>query len=167
MGEIATTSMLTDTQPLIPVAPLLTVVEAWDSRWAQRRAEVMILGIGIDLCAVARLQKELDAPDRGFLEAVFTAAEIAHGESRPHPAEHFAARFAAKEATLKALAGGDASGSFWHDIEVVDDDGGAPRLVLRGRARAIADGLGVIRWHVTLSHDRQFATATVIAEGAP
>jgi holo-[acyl-carrier protein] synthase len=127
----------------------------------------MVLGIGIDLCTVARMQKELDALGRGFLEAVFTAAEIAHGESRPHPAEHFAARFAAKEATLKALAGGKASGSFWLDIEVEDDDDGAPRLVLHGRIRDIADDLGVRRLHVSLSHDRQLATATVIAEGAP
>ncbi len=78
----------------------------------------MVLGLGIDLCTVARMQKQLDALGRGFLETVFTAAEIAHGEGRPHPAEHFAARFAAKEATLKALAGGKASGSFWLDIEV-------------------------------------------------
>jgi holo-[acyl-carrier protein] synthase len=127
----------------------------------------MVLGIGIDLCTVARMQKELDALGRGFLETVFTAAEIAHGESKPHPAEHFAARFAAKEATLKALAGGKARGSFWRDIEVVDDDGGAPRLVLHGRIRKVAEELGVSRWHVTLSHDRQLATATVIAEGPP
>jgi holo-[acyl-carrier protein] synthase len=126
----------------------------------------MVLGIGIDLCTVARIQKELDAPGRGCLEAVFTAAEIAHGESRPHPAAHFAARFAAKEATLKALAGGGASGSFWLDIEVESDDD-APRLVLHGRVRKIAEDLGVRRLHVTLSHDRQLATATVIAEGPP
>ena len=127
----------------------------------------MVLGIGIDLCTVARMQKELDAPEHGFLETVFTAAEIAHGESRPHPAEHFAARFAAKEATLKALAGSGASGSFWLDIEVASAGDGAPRLVLHGRARDIADELGVRQWHVSLSHDRQLATATVIAEGAP
>jgi holo-[acyl-carrier protein] synthase len=127
----------------------------------------MVLGLGIDLCTVARMQKQLDAPNRGFLEAVFTAAEIAHCESRPHPAEHYAARFAAKEATLKALAGGGASGSFWLDIEVVNAEGGAPRLVLRGRARDIADDLGVHRLHVSLSHERDFATATVIAEGPP
>jgi holo-[acyl-carrier protein] synthase len=127
----------------------------------------MVLGFGIDLCTVARLQKELDAPVPGFLEAVFTAAEIAHCESKPHPAEHFAACFAAKEATVKALAGGGATGSFWRDIEVVDDGVGAPRLALHGRARSIADGLGVRRWHLTLAHDRQFATATVFAEGPP
>jgi holo-[acyl-carrier protein] synthase len=127
----------------------------------------MVLGLGIDLCTVTRMQEQLDAPERGFLEAVFTAAEIAHCESRPHPAEHFAARFAAKEATLKALAGGKTSGSFWLDIEIVTAEGGVPRLVLHGRARDIADELGTHRLHVSLSHDRQFATATVIAEGSP
>lgn len=160
--------MLTDTQPLIPAAPPPTVVHAWESRQAARRgAEAMVLGMGIDLCAVARLRQELAAPERGFLRAVFTTAEIAHGESRPHPAEHFAARFAAKEATLKALAGGGASGSFWLDIEVADAEDGAPRLVLHGRAREVAEKLGVVRWHVSLSHERQFATAIVIAEGPP
>lgn len=127
----------------------------------------MVLGIGIDLCTVARMQKELDAPGRGFLEAVFTAAEIAHGEGRPHPAEHFAARFAAKEATLKALAGGEARGSFWLDVEIVNAGGGAVHLVLHGRLRDIAADLGVHRLNVSLSHDRKLATATVIAEGAP
>lgn len=127
----------------------------------------MVVGIGIDLCTVARMQTELDAPGRGCLTAVFTAAEIAHGESRPHPAEHFAARFAVKEATLKALAGSGESGSFWLDLEVVTADDGAPRLVLQGRALAIADKLGVRRWHVSLSQERNFATATVIAEGPP
>jgi len=124
----------------------------------------MILGIGIDLCAVARMQAQLARPADGFLAGAFTAAEIARGTRGPRPAERLAAWFAAKEAALKALAGGGASGSYWLDIEVADAGDGAPRLVLHGRARAAA-GLGVRRLHVSLSHDRQLATATVVAEG--
>ncbi len=98
----------------------------------------MILGIGIDQCAISRLQRELDEPDRGFLSAVFFPAEIEYCRAKHNPAEHFAARFAAKEAIVKSLAGAQGTGSFWQDIEIKNTAQGQPHPVLVGRLQTYA-----------------------------
>jgi len=124
----------------------------------------MILGIGIDLIEVARVERELAADRPGFRDAVFTAAEIAYCERKHFPAQHYAARFAAKEAAFKALAAAGPAGSPWRDVEVVSESDGRPRLQLRGRASELAERLGVRRALVTLSHTRELATASVVLE---
>ena len=121
----------------------------------------MILGIGIDICSVARMAGEIRSPERGFLSAVFTAAELAAGEGDAPRA--LAARFAAKEAVVKALAGGGERGVFWRDIEIAGDERGA-RVALRGRLGEVATGLGVRRVHVALSGGRLYAAATAVVE---
>ncbi len=121
-----------------------------------------ILGIGTDLVDVARIAREVEI--RGPLEGVFTPAEIAYCSAMHHPAEHFAARFAAKEALVKALAAAEQSGLFWKEIEVQRGPQGAPALVLSGRIRAIAERLGVRRIHVSLSHTPELAMASVVVE---
>jgi len=124
----------------------------------------MILGIGTDIFDVARIERELQKDDRGMVDTVFSAAEIAYCDSRHYPALHYAARFAAKEAVVKALSAGGESGLYLADVEIVREDGGQPRMVLHGRLEAIAARLQVTRIHVSLSHTHELATAFVIIE---
>ena len=94
----------------------------------------------------------------------FSAGEIDYCEAKRHPAQHYAARFAAKEAVIKALAPGGLGGSFWRDVEIRNEASGRPVVVLSGRLRAVADGLGASRVHVTMSHTRELALAAVVVE---
>jgi holo-[acyl-carrier protein] synthase len=123
----------------------------------------MIRGVGVDLCPVSRVTRILARHPGRFEERVFTPSERAYCESRAVPAQHFAARFAAKEAALKAL--GAPTGLSWHELEVVAM-GGAPRLALHGAAAAAATALGVRRAHLSLSHAGDSAVAVVVLEGA-
>src|SRR5512135_1865142 len=121
----------------------------------------MIVGVGVDIIDVQRIQAALDHPRTGerFRVRVFTDGEIAYCLRRRHAAESFAARFAAKEAMMKAL--GRAYG--WREIEVVRGTG-APTLRLYGRAQERAEALGLQRVHLSLSHTATLAIAYVIAE---
>ena len=135
-----------------------------------REAETLpeqVLGLGADLCAVARLSRELAAPDREFLAAVFLAAEIKRCCAHRHPARAFAACFAAKESLIKALARAGGQGTFWQDIEVGEDARGCPVVTLRGRLGDLARGLGVDGIHLSCAHCRDYATACVIVTGQP
>lgn len=124
----------------------------------------MILGTGIDIIAVGRMTRAMKNHE-GRLEArLFTDAERAYCRARARPEEHFAARFAAKEAVLKAL--GVPSGLSWHELEVVNEVGGAPRIVLHGLAATAAERAGVRKLHLSLSHSDGNAVAMVIAEAA-
>ena len=127
----------------------------------------MIVAIGTDAIEVERVQRAVDHPRWGerFRQRVFTAGEIAYCTRRRRNAESFAARFAAKEAVMKALGTGYAKGVWWRDIEVVRESG-APRLVLHGGAAARAAALGITRWHLSLTHTAGQALAYVIAETA-
>ena len=126
----------------------------------------MIIAIGTDAIEVERVQRAVGHPRWGerFQQRVFTPGEIAYCTRRRRNGESFAARFAAKEAVMKALGTGYAKGVWWRDIEVVRD-GGAPRLVLHGGAAARAAALGITRWHLSLTHTAGQALAYVIAEG--
>jgi len=125
----------------------------------------MIIGIGIDQCEVGRMQRQIAAADDGFVTSVFLPDEISYCTDKRHPAEHFAARFAAKEAAIKSLAAAGGQGTFWHDIAVIREPDGRPLLALSGRLRELADGLGVRTMHVSLTHTADLAAAVVIAEG--
>jgi len=125
----------------------------------------MILGMGIDLCEVSRMRAKVQAPADDFVTQVFLPGEIAYCGTKRYPAEHFAARFAAKEAVVKALAGANGGGSFWQDIEIMNEQDGRPVVRLHGRAKEMADALGVRRVFVSLTHTRDLAAATVILEG--
>lgn len=124
----------------------------------------MILGIGIDQCEVRRMHRQLDPPANGFVTSVFRPAEIAYCSAKHHPAEHFAARFAAKEAALKALAAAEGEGSFWLDMEIINESDGRPRLELGGRLGELAGKLGVRTIHVSLTHTADLAAAVVVVE---
>ena len=123
-----------------------------------------VIGTGVDIVETTRIAELLgNHPDR-FLERCFTPGEQEDSASNKRNHEHLAARFAAKEAALKALGTGWAQGIGWTDIEVVKEPSGKPTLKVTGRAKEIADGLGVSRWHVSLSHISTHAIASVIAE---
>jgi holo-[acyl-carrier protein] synthase len=115
----------------------------------------VIVGVGIDVVQVARLERALARTPR-LGERLFTDAERS---LRP---ESLAARFAAKEAVAKAL--GAPGGLRWRDAEIVTDPGGRPRLMLHGGVAAEAEAQGISTWHLSLSHDGGVATAVVVAE---
>jgi holo-[acyl-carrier protein] synthase len=124
----------------------------------------MIIGVGIDLCDVRRMQRQLEADD-GFAATVFLPDEIAYCSPKHHPAQHYAARYAAKEAVVKALATAGGEGTFWLDIEIVRRPDGQPCAALRGRLRDLADDLGVAGIHLSLTHTDDTAAAVAIVEG--
>lgn len=124
----------------------------------------MILGVGIDLCQVSRMRSALSRHDGRFAARVFTNAERAYCDGRADPAQHYAARFAAKEALLKALS--VPPGLSWHEIEVQPTGSGSPSLVLRGQAARAAAERNVARLHLSLTHSGDSAAAVVIAEAS-
>lgn len=123
----------------------------------------MILGHGIDLVEIARIAQLVETP--AFVRKIYTPGEQAYCSGRAHAAASYAARFAAKEAVAKALGTGIGAGAAWQDIEIRHDEKGAPRIALGGAAARRAVELGVVRWHVSLSHDGGLAMASVLAEG--
>ena len=127
----------------------------------------MIIGIGIDVIEVERILRAIDHPEWGerFRARVYTPGEIAYCTKRRRYGESFAARFAAKEATMKALGRGFGGGIGWREIEVVRGSG-RPTIVLNGAALERARALGVDRWHLSLTHTAETAVAYVIAEAA-
>ena len=122
-----------------------------------------VRGIGIDAVDVARFRTVLGRRP-GLARRLFTDAERSYAESGKDPGPRLAARFAAKEAVLKALGVGIGATDF-HDVEVVRDASGAPRLALAGRAATLAAARGVRWWHLSLSHTELVAVASVVAEG--
>lgn len=129
----------------------------------------MVVGTGVDLAEIGRVARALDAPHgRRFRERVFTAAERAYCEGRGRGrVESYAARFAAKEAVMKALGVGWGRRAGWLDIAVIREPGGPPRVELSGRARETARARGIARLSLALSHAGDLAVAFVVAEGAP
>lgn len=123
-------------------------------------ADMAIIGLGTDICSVARI-RHVWACQGSFCDRICTPEEVAYvGQS----AERLAARFAAKEAGLKALGTGIGPLG-WHDLVIDRDLAGRPVLRLSERARKIAHSLGAETWHVSLSHEKDYATAVVILEG--
>lgn len=128
----------------------------------------MIVGTGIDICEVARIRKAIEAPHGPrLLERVFTEREIAYAERRANRYERYAARFAAKEAGMKALGTGWRKGLSWRDLEVVNLRSGRPTLQLHGRAEELAAGLRVTNVALSLTHTADQGMAMVILEGEP
>ena len=124
----------------------------------------MIVAIGIDIIEVARIREVLQRTPR-FRERVFTAAERAYCDSRGAvAAQHYAARFAAKEAMLKALQTGWRGGISWQDVEIASRESGAPYLILHGLVLELFNSSGATAAHLTLSHTTEHAIAQVILE---
>ncbi len=125
----------------------------------------MIVGVGIDLVDIARVQRLIDGKGQRALDRLFTADEVAYATSSARPAMHLAARIAAKEAAFKALSGSDEARRIgWREVEVIAQSGSAPRLELHGRAQLRARELGVGRAHLSLSHTDTTAGAVVFLD---
>jgi len=123
----------------------------------------MIVGVGIDIIEVERLGRDLVEKD-GLVEEIFSAKEIAYCRQKRYSAQHFAARFCAKEALFKALRSGKRGKMSWRDIETINDANGSPALRLRGATKERAKKLQVTKICISLSHTRQTAAACVILE---
>ena len=122
-----------------------------------------ILGHGIDLVETTRIKRLHDQHGKHFLDRVFTPAEQAYCAANPKRYfEHLAGRFAAKEAVLKVLGTGWRGGIAWTDVEVVKSASGQPGIHLTGECARIAAEIGIVRWHVSISHIETHATASAI-----
>ena len=124
----------------------------------------MIVGLGVDISEVDRIQAAIARHGRRFLERVFTPAEIAYCKRHRDSAERFAGRFAAKEAAMKALGTGWSRGVRWVDIEVTRLPSGQPTLSLHGIAGEIGARLGMHRASLSITHSGNTAFAQVIFE---
>jgi holo-[acyl-carrier protein] synthase len=125
----------------------------------------MILGSGIDLTEVARIRQAIDRHGERFVRRVYTDREIKYVERKANRFERYAARFAAKEAGMKALGTGWHRGVHWKDFEVSNLPSGRPTLLLHGTAGTIAAELGVKQISLSLTHTAETGMAFVIFEG--
>lgn len=125
----------------------------------------MILGTGIDIAEVPRIGQSIERFGERFLQRIFTVAEIRYCESKANRVERFAARFAAKEAAMKAIGTGMRGGVRWQDFEVGRELGGRPTMLLHGKAAQVAQLMGTKRTHLSMSHTESYAVAYVILEG--
>jgi holo-[acyl-carrier protein] synthase len=123
----------------------------------------MTHGVGIDMIEVERVASGVDK-EGGFREMVFSATEIAYCESKKNKFEHYAARFAAKEAFFKALGTGWAENTLFNEVEVINNVDGKPEIHLSGTTQTTVDDMGINRILVSLSHLKTMASAIVILE---
>jgi holo-[acyl-carrier protein] synthase len=126
----------------------------------------LIFGIGTDIIEVPRVARQL-AQTEGLKTQLYTEREIAYCESKGISSQHYAARFAAKEAFLKAMGTGWRDGYRFCEIEIVNDELGKPEIVLHGEVKKFCAGNQISGIHVSLSHTKEFATAVVIVERFP
>ncbi|MGC2745344.1 MAG: holo-[acyl-carrier-protein] synthase [Candidatus Angelobacter sp.] len=124
----------------------------------------MIVGTGVDITEVDRIEAAVKRFGDRFLKRVFTPAEVRYCVGKPNAPERLAARFAAKEAGMKAIGTGLRHGVTWQDVEVVRLPGQRPELQFHGRAAEFAARLGCKRTHLSLSHTKEQAIAHVILE---
>lgn len=122
----------------------------------------MIVGIGTDIIEVIRIGEIIERHGELFLQRVYTEQEIHYCQRKKGAIQHYAGRWAAKEAVMKVLGTGFSKGVGFRDIEVCSKRSGAPYIELHGGAKQIAARLGIGQMLVTISHCRQFATATAI-----
>ena len=124
----------------------------------------VIYGVGVDLVNLSRMERALERWGERFRGMVFGREELEYAATKKHPAQHLAACFAAKEAVIKALGLTTGLGLRFSQIQVTHEESGAPRVALSGAAAERAGELGVQRMHLSLSHDRGYAVAMVVAE---
>jgi len=121
---------------------------------------VEIVGLGVDICEIARMERAL-ARHPTMRARVFTPEEIAYCDGKARPAESYAGRFAAREAVIKALGG--YRGKRWQDISVTRHPSGAPIIALAGNAKLRADAIGITRVLITFTHEKTSAVAFAVA----
>jgi holo-[acyl-carrier protein] synthase len=124
-----------------------------------------IIGIGTDIIECLRIGQMIERHGELFITRVYTAHEIQYCQSRKQATQHFAGRWAAKEAVLKALGTGWRKGISWRDVEIRNEPGGRPVVALRGGARDVVEQLGITEMLISISHCRSHATAYALAQG--
>ena len=124
-----------------------------------------VLGIGTDIIQCLRITRMIEKHGETFLTRVYTENEIAYCSGRKAANQHYAGRWAAKEAVLKALGTGWAHGIQWTDVEVVNQQGGKPNIVLTGKAKEISSQQGIVEMMISISHCRNYAVAYATAIG--
>ena len=125
-----------------------------------------VIGIGTDIVECLRIAQMIERHGELFISRVYTEFEIGYCSSRKAATQHYAGRWAAKEAVLKAIGTGWRRGISWRDIEVRNDGGGKPTVALRGGARDVVEQLGIQQMLISISHCRSHATAFAMALGA-
>src|SRR5207302_817063 len=125
-----------------------------------------ILGIGTDIVECLRIGRMIEQHGEVFLTRVYTDREIRYCQERKHAIEHFAGRWAAKEAILKCLGSGWRRGLCWTDMEIRNDLAGKPRVLMCGAAKDIAQSLRISDILISISHCRAYATAYALAVGS-
>lgn len=124
----------------------------------------MIYGTGIDIVEISRFERFIQEGNDALFTRLFTPQELSYCSVKKKSAQHYALRFAAKEAFFKASGLGLRDGMTWRDVEVVNNDLGKPDLRLHGRAAEIFSELGLHKIHTALSHDGAYAIAMVVLE---
>ena len=124
-----------------------------------------IIGLGTDIIECLRIARMIEKHGELFLQRVYTQHEVAYCSSRKAANQHYAGRWAAKEAVLKAMGTGWSRGIRWRDIEVKIDLRGKPSVLIHGTAHEICAELGITDVMITISHCRSHASATAIAVG--
>src|SRR5207302_8462996 len=127
-------------------------------------SRMAIVGTGVDSCEVDRVGGAIERVGQRFLKRVFTEDERAYCESKRNRIERYAARFAAKEAAMKAIGTGLRRGVSWQDFEVSREPGGRPTLIISGKAADFATKLGMKRAALSITHTKEQAMAQVILE---
>jgi holo-[acyl-carrier protein] synthase len=122
-----------------------------------------ILGHGIDLYELARVEKHLRGERSDWLEGVFSEEELNHADAPPRDIEYYGGRYAAKEAVAKALGTGFSDDVAWLDVEILRTPNGAPHVRLSGGALETVTAFGVTNWLVSISHSGGFAIASALA----
>jgi len=123
----------------------------------------MVAGLGIDIVEVERIKEKMENSN-GFREYAFSANEIVYCESKTYKYEHYAARFAAKEAFFKALGTGWLNGTAFNEVEIINNERGKPEIVLLGLTNNTINALGNLKIMVSLTHVKPTAAAVVIIE---
>ena len=126
-----------------------------------------VLGIGTDIIECLRIAQMIERHGELFINRVYTDHEIAYCRARKAATQHFAGRWAAKEAVLKAMGTGWRRGISWRDIEVRNQSSGKPVIALRGGARDVIEATGIQQMLISISHCRSHATAYALAVGQP
>ena len=124
-----------------------------------------IKGIGTDIVECLRITQLIQRHGEQFVQRVYTAREISYSQSRKQSMQHYAGRWAAKEAILKAVGTGWVRGIGWRDVEVVNQGSGKPLVVLHGRARELSEEAGIDEIIISISHCRSHAVAYALALG--
>lgn len=123
----------------------------------------MIIGIGVDIVNMVRMNRVVERWGERFIEKIFTEKEREYAFSKRYPYIHLSGRFAAKEALFKAL-GGDLISGRWKEVEIINDKGGAPKIRFYGNLKKLISKRGITSAHISISHDHFYSIGQVVLE---